>query len=122
MGATVPPGWVSAMTWPTFRTISRGSSGFPVACAGHTLVQRPQTVQASVSRSCFQVKSSTLTVPKLSSSVSVRLGRGFMAPLGLSLWLRYMFSGEVNMWRSLVTGRMSRKVMKAATCRTHSTW
>ena len=35
-----------------------GSSGLPVACAGHTDVQRPQTVQASVSNSCFQVKSS----------------------------------------------------------------
>ena len=35
-----------------------GSSGLPVACAGHTDVQRPQIVHASVSKSCFQVKSS----------------------------------------------------------------
>ena len=27
---------VAAITSPTFNTISRGSSGFPVACAGHT--------------------------------------------------------------------------------------
>ncbi len=46
-GETGPPGWVSAMTCPTFSTISRGSSGLPVAWAGQTLVQRPQTVQAS---------------------------------------------------------------------------
>ena len=49
---------VAAMTSPTLSTISRGSSGLPVACAGHTDVQRPQTVHASVSNSCFQVKSS----------------------------------------------------------------
>src|SRR5881397_2716879 len=34
---------VAAMTSPTFRTISRGSRGLPVARAGHTDVQRPQT-------------------------------------------------------------------------------
>src|SRR6185295_10596934 len=49
---------VAVITSPTFNTISRGSSGFPVACAGQTDVQRPQIVQASVSKSCFQVKSS----------------------------------------------------------------
>ena len=41
---------VAAITSPTFSTISRGSSGLPVACAGHTDVQRPQTVHASVSK------------------------------------------------------------------------
>ena len=49
---------VAAITSPTFNTISRGSSGLPVACAGHTDVQRPQIVHASVSNSCFHVKSS----------------------------------------------------------------
>src|SRR4051812_27240780 len=49
---------VAAMTSPILRTISRGSSGLPVLLAGHTDVQRPQIVQASVSMSCFQVKSS----------------------------------------------------------------
>src|SRR5690606_36747676 len=39
---------VAAMTSPVFSTISRGSSGSPVAWAGQTLVQRPHTVQASV--------------------------------------------------------------------------
>ena len=33
---------VAAITSPTFSTISRGSSGLPVALAGHTEVQRPQ--------------------------------------------------------------------------------
>src|SRR6185312_14121881 len=47
---------VAAITSPTFNTISRGSSGLPVACAGQTDVHRPQMVQASVSKSCFQVK------------------------------------------------------------------
>ncbi len=97
---------VAAMTSPTFSTISRGSSGLPVACAGHTDVQRPQTVQASVSINCFQVKSSIFTAPKLSSSVSMRFGIGFIAPLGRSRSFRYMFIGDVNMWRNFVVGRI----------------
>ena len=113
---------VAAMTSPVLRTISRGSRGLPVAWAGHTLVQRPHMVQASVSSSCFQVKSSTVEAPKVSSSVSIRLGMAFMAPLGRSLSRRYMFSGEVNMWRSMVTGRMARKSTKLATWRIHHTW
>src|SRR5690606_24972748 len=36
---------VAAMTSPVFSTISRGSSGLPVAWAGQTLVQRPHMVQ-----------------------------------------------------------------------------
>src|ERR671910_3565566 len=47
---------VRAITSPVLSTISRGSSDLPVAWAGHTDVQRPHIVQASVSRSCFQVK------------------------------------------------------------------
>src|SRR5438552_21069 len=43
---------VRFITSPTLRTISRGSKGLPVACAGQTEVQRPQIVQASVSNSC----------------------------------------------------------------------
>ena len=54
------------------------------SCAGHTDVQRPQIVHASVSNSCFHVKSSIFTAPKLSSSVSMRFGIGFIAPLGRS--------------------------------------
>ena len=34
---------------------------------------------------------------------------GFIAPLGRSWSFRYMFSGEVNMWRSIVIGRITRK-------------
>ena len=85
-----------------------------MAWAGHTLVQRPHTVQASVSSSCFQVKSSMALAPKVSSDVSVRLGSGFMAPLGRSRSRRYMLSGEVNMWRSLVVGTRIRKAKKAS--------
>jgi len=107
---------LKAMTSPTLSTISRGSSGLPVACAGHRLVQRPHIVQASVSSSCFHVKSSITEAPKLSSSVSIRLGMGFMAPLGRSRSRRYMFSGLVNMWRSMVIGRITRNVMNASTC------
>ena len=70
-------------------------------------------VQASVSSSCFQVKSSMVEAPKLSSSVSIRFGMGFMAPLGRSRSFRYMFSGDVNMWRSIVTGRITRKSEEA---------
>jgi hypothetical protein len=111
----------AAMTSPVFSTISRGSSGLPVACAGHTEVQRPHMVQASVSSSCFQVNSSTTEAPKLSSSVSMRFGIGRMAPFGRSLSDRYMFSGEVNMWRIIVTGRITRKTMNAATWASHQT-
>src|SRR5215510_4468312 len=39
----------AAMTSPVFSTISRGSSGLPVAWAGQTEVQRPHIVQLSVS-------------------------------------------------------------------------
>ena len=101
------------MTSPTLSTISRGSSGLPVAWAGQTLVHRPHMVQASVSSSCFQVNSSTVEAPKLSSSVSMRFGIGRMAPLGRSLSFRYMFSGDVNMWRIIVTGRITRKTTNA---------
>src|SRR6478752_6966590 len=54
---------VAAITSPVLRTISRGSSGLPVAWAGQTLVQRPHMVQASVSSSCFQVNSSMVEAP-----------------------------------------------------------
>src|ERR1044072_9124474 len=111
---------VAAITAPTLRTISRGSSGLPVLLAGHTDVQRPQMVQASVSISCFQVKSSIFDAPKDSSSVSIRLGSGFMAPLGRARSRRYMFIGDVNMWRSFVVGRSTRKVRKPAKCSPHT--
>ena len=106
MGGVVGGVPVAAMTSPTLSTISRGSSGLPVAWAGHTDVQRPHIVQASVSSSCFQVKSSTVAAPNVSSSVSIRFGSGFIAPFGRSRSRRYMFSGEVNMCRIIVTGRI----------------
>ena len=119
----VVAGWpVAAMTSPVLRTISRGSSGLPVACAGHTDVHRPHMVQASVSSSCFQVKSSTVAAPNDSRSVSIRLGMGFMAPLGRSLSRRYMFSGEVTMWRSMVMGNSTKKATKAITWPAHQNW
>ncbi len=113
---------VRAMTSPVFSTISRGSSGLPVAWAGQTDVQRPHMVQASVSSSCFQVKSSMVEAPKLSSSVSMRFGIGLMAPLGRSRSFRYMLIGEVNMCRSIVTGRIATKRKKLATWATHQIW
>ena len=115
---------VRAMTSPVLSTISRGSSGLPVACAGQTEVQRPHMVQASVSSSCFHEKSSTTEAPNVSRSVSpsTRLGIGRMAPLGRSRWRRYMFSGDVNMWRSMVVGRITRNAMKATTWATHHAW
>ena len=109
------------MTSPTFSTISRGSRGLPVAWAGHTELHRPHMVQASVSRSCFQVKSSTTAAPKVSSSVSpsTRLGMGLMAPLGRSRSRQYMFSGEVSMWRSMVVGRITKKARNVTTWAVH---
>ncbi|CAB4667140.1 unannotated protein [freshwater metagenome] len=111
---------VAFITSPTLRTISRGSSGLPVACAGQTEVQRPQTVHASVSKSCFHVKSSIVTAPKDSSSVSRRLGIGFIAPLGRSLSFQNMFIGLVIMWRSIVVGRITRNEKNAMTCAIHA--
>src|SRR5688572_23203988 len=110
---------VAAMTSPTFSTISRGSSGFPVAWAGHTDVHRPHIVHASVSSNCFQVKSDTVDAPNVSSSVSMRLGSGFIAPLGRSRARRYMFSGEVNMCRIIVTGSSTTNATKLTTWATH---
>jgi hypothetical protein len=113
---------LAAITSPVLRTISRGSSGLPVAWAGHTDVQRPHIVQASVSSSCFHVKSSTTEAPKVSSSVSMRLGMGRIAPFGRLRGFRYMFSGDVNMCRSMVTGRMIKKAKNDTTCTTQMTW
>src|SRR4051794_24524188 len=109
----------AAITSPVLSTISRGSSGLPVACAGHTDVQRPHMVHASVSSSCFHVKSETVAAPKDSSSVSVRFGSGFIAPFGRSRSRPYMFNGDVNMCRSMVTGSITRKAKKHATCTSH---
>ena len=110
------------MTSPVFSTISRGSSGLPVAWAGHTAVQRPHIVQLSVSSSCFQVNSSTVEAPKVSSSVSMRFGIGRMAPLGGRGRLRYMFIGEVNMCRSIVAGSITRNAKKQPTWASHQIW
>ena len=128
ISGTVPSGGlttgvpVAAMTSPALRTISRGSSDLPVAWAGQTLVQRPHIVQASRSSNCFQVKSSTTEAPKLSSSVSVRFGIGRIAPFGRSLSFRYMFSGDVKMWRSIVIGKMARNTMNDTTWEIHIHW
>ena len=65
------------------------------------------------------MKSSTTDAPKLSSSVSIRFGIGRMAPFGRSLSLRYMLIGDVNMWRSIVIGRMARNTMKLTTWAIH---
>src|SRR5438552_14844821 len=111
---------VAVMTSPTFSTISRGSRGLPVACAGHTDVQRPHTVHASVSNSCFHVKSSILTAPNDSRSVSMRFGIGFIAPFGRSRSRRYMFIGDVNMWRNFVIGRIARNPRNERTWRVQS--
>lgn len=71
-------------------------------------MHRPQIVQASVSKSCFHVKSSTVAAPKVSSSVSIRFGIGRIAPFGRRRSRRYMFIGDVNMWRSIVVGRITK--------------
>ena len=121
-GVTWPCFALAAITSPVFNTISRGSSDLPVACAGHTLVHRPHIVQASVSSSCFQVKSSTTLAPKLSSEVSVRFGIARIAPLGRSRSLRYMLSGLVKMCRSMVIGNKTRKAANATTWAIQVIW
>src|SRR2546430_4928663 len=96
-GEMGPAGRDSDMTWPTFSTISRGSSGLPVPCAGHTLVQRPHTVQASVSSNCVQAKSSMAQEPNDSSPVSEKFVSGFIAPTGYSPYLRAFLGRDVRM-------------------------
>ena len=76
-GDTGPTGAVAAITSPTLRTISCGSSACRWRGPG-TLVQRPHIVQASVSSNCFHVMSSTTLAPKVSRR-SPRLGMGFAA-------------------------------------------
>ena len=116
-------GAVDAATSPTFITISRGSSGFPVVLAGHTLVQRPHTVQASVSKICFQVRSDTTEALIDSMSVaSIRFGSSFIAPLGRSRGARNMLAGEVSMCLSLVVGRITRNHTNVSTWKTQKNW
>ena len=68
------------------------------------------------------MKSSTVEAPKLSSSVSMRLGIGFIAPFGRSRSRRYMLRGEVKMCRSIVTGRRTTNRKKLPTWATHQIW
>ena len=75
-----------------------------------------------MSGTSIQVKSDTTEAPKLSSSVSIRFGIGFIAPLGRSFSDRYMLSGEVKMWRSIVVGRITRKATKLKMCAIHMAW
>ncbi len=49
----------------------------------------------------------------------MRFGIGFIAPLGRLRSFRYMFIGEVNMWRSFVTGRIARNPSSATTWTVH---
>ena len=85
-------------------------------------MHRPHIVHASVSSNCFHVKSSTVAAPNVSSSVSIRFGIAFIAPLGRSRSRRYMFSGDVNMWRIIVTGRITRNVKNKKTCVSQKAW
>ena len=50
----------------------------------------------------------------------MRFGMGFIAPLGRSRSFRYMFMGDVNMWRSFVIGRIARNARNATTWMAHS--
>ena len=68
------------------------------------------------------MKSSIVDAPKVSSEVSMRFGMGFIAPLGRVLSFRYMFNGAVNMWRSIVVGRMIKNAQNVSTCATHMAW
>ena len=119
IGGVVTTSPVAAMTSPVFSTISLGSRGLPVACAGQTAVHLPHIVHASVSSNCFQVKSSIVEAPNVSSSVSIKFGSGFIAPLGRSRSLRYIFNGEVKICRSIVIGRKTRNPIKKMTCAYH---
>ena len=110
----------SDITCPTFKIISLGSKDLPVWFAGQTEVQRPQTVQASKSINCFQVKWSTISAPTVSmSSASSKLPINFIAPFGLSFGDINMLIGEVNMCLNFDSGIAIRKTKKDKTCRTH---
>ncbi len=49
----------------------------------------------------------------------MRFGIAFIAPFGRSRSRRYMFIGLVNMWRSIVVGRITRKPRNAMTWMPH---
>ena len=68
------------------------------------------------------MKSSTVAAPNVSSSVSIRFGMGFIAPLGRPLSFRYMFIGDEIMCRNFVVGRITRNAMNAMTCTPHIHW
>ena len=107
----------SDITCPTFKIISLGSSDFPVWFAGHTEVHLPQTVQASKSISCFQVKWSIISVPTLSmSSASNKFPISLIAPLCLSLGDMNILIGEVKICLNLDKGIAIRKTKKETTC------
>ena len=86
---------VAAMTSPVLSTISRGSSGLPVACAGQT---RRAAAAHGAGVGVEQLLPGEVLDRRrrrsVSSSVSIRLGIGFIAPLGRSRSRRYMFSGR----------------------------
>ena len=68
------------------------------------------------------MNSSMRLAPKVSRLVSIMSGTGFIAPFGRSRSFRYMFIGLVNMWRSFVVGRITRKATKVRTWATQSAW
>ena len=104
---------VSDITCPTFKIISRGSNGFPVRLAGQTEVQRPHTVHASRSKSCFHVKFSINSAPTVSiSSASIRFPISLIAPFGLSFGLKYIFTGDVIMCLNFDCGSTSKNTKK----------
>ena len=112
-----------AATSPSLSTISRGSSGLPVMLAGHTAVHSPQAVHASVSRSCFHVKSAMTDAPTVSiSSASRRFGISRIAPLGRSRGPSAMFTGEVTACLSFVVGSMTRNTRNRRACVAQKIW
>ena len=50
----------------------------------------------------------------------MRFGMGFIAPFGRSRSRRYMFIGDVNMWRNFVIGRIARNARNDTTWMTQS--
>jgi hypothetical protein len=79
-----------------------GFRGLPLMAAGQLSVQRPHSVQARPSKTCFQLRSSRLRAPKysmLSSSASIFRVR--MRPFG-SMSMKNMLRGEAKTWLCLL--------------------
>src|SRR6059036_28582 len=94
-----------------FVMIRIGSSGLPVAFAGHAAVQRPHSVHAYPSRSCRHESCSTRFTPNVSDFSRSTV---FNAPLGVRS-MKNVFTIAKMMWMCFECGTYARNVNSRTT-------